>query len=82
MTFLCDLDNYADDTTITYTAKSVDEIGNKLTSDCKKISDWMKSNLLKLNPDKTHVMTLGTTAERLRTLTSKVKVTMDDVQLE
>ena len=81
MTFLCDLDNYADDTTITYTAKSVDEIGNKLTSDCKKISDWMKSNLLKLNPDKTHVMTLGT-AERLRTLTSKVKVTMDDVQLE
>ena len=76
-----DVDNYADDTTITSTAKSVDEIGNKLTSDCKKISDWMKSNLLKLNPDKTHVMTLGT-AERLRTLTSKVKVTMDDVQLE
>ena len=47
-----DVDNYADDTTITSTAKSVDEIRIKLTSDCKKISNWMKSNLLKLNPEK------------------------------
>ena len=76
-----DVDNYADDTTITTTAKSVDEIGSKLTSDCEKVSDWMRSNKLKLNPDKTHIMTIGT-AERLRILASKVQVTMDNVQLE
>ena len=76
-----DVDNYADDTTITATGKSVDEIGIRLTSDCEKVSDWMRSNKLKLNPDKTHIMTMGTT-ERLRILPSKVQVTMDDVELK
>ena len=38
-------------------------------------------NKLKLNPDKTHIMTVGT-AERLRTLPQLVQVTMDSVVLE
>ena len=70
-----------DDTTISATAKSVDDIGSKLTSDCRKVSDWMRSNLLKLNPDKTHVMTVGT-AERLQNLPSTVQVSMDGVVLK
>ena len=74
-------DNYADDTTITATAKTVSEIGNKLTSDCSKVSDWMHSNKLKLNPDKTHIMTIGT-SERLRILPNTVQVTMDNIILE
>ena len=45
-------DNYADDTTMTATAKTGVEIGIKLISDCSKVSDWMRSNKLKLNPDK------------------------------
>ena len=75
------VDNYADDTTITATAKTVPEIGNKLTADCKKVSEWMRSNKLKLNPDKTHIMTLGT-AERLRILPETIQVTMDNIILE
>ena len=76
-----DVDSYADDTTITTTAKTVSEIGIKLTSDCARVSNWMRSNRLKLNPDKTHIMTLGT-SERLRTLREPVRVTMDHFLLE
>ena len=76
-----DVDSYADDTTLTATAKTVSEIGIKLTSDCARVSNWMSSNRLKLNPDKTHIMTLGT-AERLRILQEPVKVTMDQILLE
>ena len=75
------VDNYADDTTVTYTAKTVEEIGSKLSQDCSKISEWMRMNKLKLNPDKTHIMTVGT-AERLRALPQLVQVTMDSVVLE
>jgi hypothetical protein len=46
---------------------SKEEIGQKLTEDCEKVSNWMRSNKLKLNPGKTHVMTVGT-SQRLRLL--------------
>ena len=75
------MDSYADDTTITSTVKTVAEIGIKLSEDCTKVSEWMRSNKLKLNPDKTHIMTIGT-AERLRTLHEPVQVTMDNVILK
>ena len=77
----CAVDSYADDTNMSATAKSVTEIGDKLTSDCEKVSHWMRANKLKLNPDKTHILTMGT-QERLRTLPESVQVTMDNVVLE
>ena len=40
----------------------------------------MRSNKLKLNPDKTHLITLGT-QERLRNLSQKVVVEMDGIVL-
>ena len=75
------VDNYADDTTITATAPTVSEISRKLTADCGKVSQWMQSNKLKLNPDKTHILILGT-AERLRVLPGPIQVTMDSVILQ
>ena len=75
------VDNYADDTTITATAPTVSEISDKLTADCGKVSRWMQSNKLKLNPDKTHILTLGT-AERLRILPGPIQVSMDQVVLQ
>ena len=62
-----EVDSYADDTTITATAKTVSEIGIKLTEDCARVSNWMSSNRLKLNPDKTHIITLGKTQDSPRT---------------
>ena len=75
------VDNYADDTTVSCTARSVEEIGVILSKDCQKISNWMRSNKLKLNPEKTHILTIGT-AERLRKLPQLVQVTMDNITLQ
>ena len=77
----CEVDNYADDTTLTATAKTVEEIGEKLTQDCGAVSEWMRANKLKLNADKTHILTMGT-KERLRILPKTVEVTMDGLLLE
>ena len=75
-----DVDSYADDTTITATAKTVMEISQSLTKDCTLVSDWMRSNRLKLNPGKTHLMTVGT-GERLR-ISEELHVTMDNILLK
>ena len=69
----CELDAYADDSTMTVTAKSTDEIRVKLTENCELVSEWMLGNKLKLNADKTHLMTVGT-SECLRSLDDKVNV--------
>ena len=77
----CDIGAYADDSTMTVTGKSVDEIGVKMTENCDKVSRWMMANKLKLNADKTHLLTVGT-IERLRTLENTVNVVMDGYTLE
>ena len=71
-----DTDTYADDTTMTVVGDNVEEIGRKLSEDCCRVSDWMKENKLKLNPAKTHILTVGT-EQKLRTLPAPVQVVMD-----
>ena len=73
----CEVDNYADDTTLTATAGSLSEIGENLTQNCETVSVWMRANKLKLNAGKTHILTMGT-QERLRLLPSTLQVVMDD----
>ena len=65
---------------MTVTGKSVDDIGVKMTENCDKVSRWMMGNKLKLNADKTHLLTVGT-IERLRALEDKVTVVMDGYTL-
>ena len=45
------------------------------------VTNWMEENQLKLNADKTHILTLGTD-QRLSMPGNKVTVTMDGVALE
>ena len=80
-TLNCDADAYADDTTLTVTASTVEEIGVKMSENCELVSNWMMENKLKLNADKTHLMTVGTSA-RLHLQESSVVVQMDGYQLE
>ena len=54
------MDNYADDTTLLVSGQTVEEIGEQLTENCSSVSNWIKANMLKLNPDKTHLLTVGT----------------------
>ena len=77
----CSIDSYADDTTLTSSGNSTQEIEEKLKIDCDSISTWMKSNLLKLNPEKTHLLTTGTT-KRLSQVLSPLTVQMDNVALK
>ena len=65
---------------MTVTAKSVEEIGVKMTENCELVSNWMMSNKLKLNADKTHLLTVGT-SRRLQSLETKVQVVMDGYTL-
>ena len=76
----CPVDAYADDSTMTVTGSSVEEIGAKLTDSCEAVSSWMLGNRLKLNAGKTHLMTVGTGA-RLRMQETKVNVKMDGITL-
>ena len=76
-----DIDCYADDSTLGASAANEDAISDKLTQDCEQLSTWMNCNSFKLNADKTHFLTIGT-SERLSTLEKQLKVVMDDVTLE
>ena len=77
----CNMDQYADDSSLTATGKTVEDINEKLEDNCGIVSNWMMENKLKLNADKTHVMTLGT-RERLRMPGNQVSVWMDGLLLE
>ena len=63
------------------TGKSVEDIGAKMTKNFELVRTWMKENKLKLNADKTHHMTVGTSA-RLQLQHSQVEVMMDGFLLE
>ena len=52
----CHLDTYADDSTLTSTKSTVEE----LNENCALVSDWMWRNQLCLNADKTHLLITGT----------------------
>ena len=76
----CSIDQYADDSTLHATEKKVTEISKVLERNCDVVSNWMGENMLKLNADKTHILTLGT-KERLAMPGNKVSVTMDNIAL-
>ena len=76
----CEIDAYADDSTMTVTAATTQSIGQVLTDSCSVVSQWMWANKLKLNADKTHILTVGT-AERLRSLQDEVSVQMEGITL-
>ena len=77
----CNTEQYADDSTLHATAKTCKEIGEILETNCEVVSNWMAENMLQLNADKTHVMTLGT-RERLALPGNQISVTMDGIRLE
>ena len=77
----CELDVFADDSTETVSDKNVEVIGDQLTREGEKVSQWMLANKLKLNADKTHLLTVGT-QQRLHTLPGPPQVLMDGVLLQ
>ena len=75
----CDLQQYADDTTISASGRNLVTIYKNLTENCNILNDWMGQNKFKLNADKTSVITLGT-GRRLTANHSGLDVYMDGVK--
>ena len=78
----CDSDQYADDTTLSATSESLAHTSEILSNNCSTISNWMSENQLKLNPDKTHVLTLGTSRKLSRIVDDSLQVEMDGIVLK
>ena len=51
---------YADDSTFSYSSSNLDSLSSTLKEKYDKIADFMNSNKLKLNGEKTHLMLLST----------------------
>ena len=79
-TLNCDIDDYADESNMSATGKTIAEIDTKLSNNCESVVNWMSSNQFKLNADKTHLLTVGT-LQRLRNLDDEIDVTMDGIKL-
>ena len=77
----CEIDAYADDSTMSASGGNVVRIGENLTENCAKVSHWMKENKLKLNADKTHLLTVGT-SQRVAGLPHSLEVEMDGIRLQ
>ena len=76
-----DIDCYADDSTVSASAEKIEDIGAVLSHDCEQLSSWMVANSFKLNADKTHLLTIGTSS-RLNKVERDMVVTMDGVTLK
>ena len=77
----CHADAYADDTTLTASGTTPIEVEEQLNRDCSAVSDWMRSNLQKLNAEKCHLLTMGT-SRKLNTIRKPLEVSMDGVMLK
>ena len=55
----CDLANYANDSTLYTSDKSISNIMNSLSHDFTILSKWFYNNFMVLNPDKCSFMLLG-----------------------
>ena len=69
------IDCYADDSTLGASGNQIADVGAVLSRDCDHLSSWMQANSFKLNADKTHFMTMGTTA-RLHNMEQDLVVMM------
>ena len=76
-----DVEQYADDTTVSESDADLHKISEDLSSSCKTISLWMSQNHLKLNPDKTHILLFGT-QRRLLSTQDCLNVYMDGQKLK
>jgi len=55
----CDLYNYADDNTLSYSDSNVENLVQNLESDSQSLIQWFSDNLMQANPDKFQAIALG-----------------------
>ena len=68
---------FADDTSITLSAKTVADLKLAVTSELNSLTCWLRANKLSLNVAKTELMIIGS-RQRLNAQCEKVNITIDE----
>ena len=68
---ICKVNAYADDTQLIITAKSTQELKEKIESAIEMAQSWFRNNLMKINSDKTNILIFNTSPE---TKNIKIKI--------
>ncbi len=71
---------FADDTSVSYAADSVDELQNVLNSELKSLHHWLIANRLSLNIAKTEFMTIGS-MQKLRAIDDEIIIEINEREI-
>ena len=78
----CNLDQYADDSTLSCVKPTIQEINIELNENCEQVTHWMQMNELQLNAEKTHLLVGGTSQMLARVKSVEdVSISMNGVQI-
>ncbi len=69
---------FADDTSVSYAADSVDELQNVLNSELKSLHNWLIANRLSLNIAKTEFMTIGS-RQKIRAIDDEIIIKINEL---
>lgn len=73
---------YADDTSITYDGKDLNEIDDYLNKDLKSVNTWLSSNKLTLNLTKTEFLIITSLQRRVCLLDNSSRLTINNFPIE
>ena len=71
------VDMYADDSTLSNSAKTITDLEDKLSSDLSLVSNWCNNNRMVLNADKTKAMVISTYQKLSKLPRNNLQVTYD-----
>ncbi len=71
---------FADDTSVSYAADSVDELQNVLNSELKSLHNWLIANKLSLNIAKTEFMTIGS-RQKIRAIDDEIIIKINEREI-
>ena len=77
----CDVDQYADDNTLSCVKPTIAGINLELNENCQKVSNWMENNSMCLNASKTHLMIAGTGIRVSKFKEEQINISMDGLRL-
>ena len=72
---------FADDTSVSYAAKSMDELQSVINSELVNLHKWLNTNKLSLNIAKTQFMIIGS-RQRISAMDNRITIEINDCEVE
>ena len=72
---------FADDTSVSYAAKSMDELQSVINSELVNLHKWLSTNKLSLNIAKTEFMIIGS-RQRISAMDDRITIEINDCEVE